>query len=190
MARMHIVATTIWLPRFLNSYVENLRHYGHLEGVKVWVVGGRRSPDDSAAYAARVRGDLLDVEDLNAKIQVSWLGRYRDLEAIVPWNTDHRRNMGFRRALNNDPIPTSDFCAGPLHAGQEIDVPVIAGESDFGSASLTGGDHFEAVRSLAAVIAAAGKKIEAAVRLDGITAYSRRVSRDLNTWVDVCTDRA
>ena len=140
-AKMHIVATTIWLPRFLDSYLDNLRRYGHIDDVKIWVVGDHKTPRESADYAARMRGEGLAVEYLDPESQKSWLSGYPDLAAIVPWNSDNRRNVGFLRALeegcevlvsiddDNFAIERSDFYSGHLHTGKTIDVEVIGSEA-------------------------------------------------------------
>lgn len=129
MARMHIVATTIWLPKFLETYRQNLSHYGHIDDVKLWVVGDNKTPVESADYAAAQRAQGLDVEYLGPDEQKRWLSRFPDLDAIIPWNSDNRRNVGFLRALeegceilvsiddDNFPIPESDFYAGHIETG-------------------------------------------------------------------------
>lgn len=139
---MHIVATTIWLPRFLDSYLANFRRYGQLDDVKIWVVGDLKTPAESADYAARMRGEGMAVEYLDPESQKAWLSRFPDLAAIVPWNSDNRRNVGFLRALeegceilvsiddDNFAIERSDFHAGHVHTGKTIDVEVI--DSDAG----------------------------------------------------------
>src|SRR5258708_3045424 len=99
MPKMHIVATTIATPLFLETYRENLELYGHLEDVRMWVVGDRKSAADSAGYVATQKNKGLDVEFLDAAAQEAWLARFPDLAAILPWNSDNRRNVGFLRAL-------------------------------------------------------------------------------------------
>ena len=138
MANMHIVATTIWLPRFLDSYLENLRHFGHLNDVKMWIAGDRKTPPESADYAARISAQGLDVEYLDPDSQARWLARFPDLASIIPWNSDNRRNVGFLRALeegceilvaiddDNYAIPESDFYAGHRHTGRAVDAETVS----------------------------------------------------------------
>ena len=40
----HIVFTTIHHPAILRDLYENIHRHGHLEEVKVWVVGDRKTP--------------------------------------------------------------------------------------------------------------------------------------------------
>ena len=60
MPTMHIVATTIAVPKFLESYYDNLERYGHLRDVRIWVVGDHKTPPESAAYVATQRERGLD----------------------------------------------------------------------------------------------------------------------------------
>jgi hypothetical protein len=138
--RVHIVATTIWVPRFLDSYRENLERYGHLRDVKIWVVGDRKTPAESADYAAAQRARGLDVEFLDPPSQEAWLARFPDLAAMIPWNSDNRRNVGFLRALeegcevlvsiddDNYCLAESDFFAGHEETGRTVSREVLASE--------------------------------------------------------------
>ena len=81
---MHIVATTIWLPRFLDSYLANLRKYDAVDRVKLWVVGDRKTPPESAEYASRMQAEGLNVEFSGPASQQQWLERFPDLAAIIP----------------------------------------------------------------------------------------------------------
>jgi len=135
---MHIVATTIAVPRFLESYYENLERYGHLHDVRIWVVGDHKTPPESAAYVAGQRARGLDAIYLDPAAQTQWLSRFPRLEAIIPWNSDNRRNVGFLCALEQDCevlvsidddnycIPDSDFYEGHRLTGSEVSRDVIA----------------------------------------------------------------
>jgi Reversibly glycosylated polypeptide len=141
MPKMHIVATTIATPVFLDSYRENLQHYGHSQDVRIWVVGDRKSAPESGEYAAGQRSQGLDVEYLDAPSQEQWLARFPDLEAIIPWNSDNRRNVGFLRALeeggevlvaiddDNYCIPESDFYEGHCHTGSTVEREVVSSDN-------------------------------------------------------------
>ncbi len=138
---MNIVATTIWVPRFLDSYLANFREYGVLDRVKMWVVGDRKTPPELSEYAARMRAEGLDVEYLDPASQQQWLARFPDLATIIPWNSDNRRNVGFLRALeegceilvsiddDNYAIPSSNFYEGHLHTGGTAEVEAVEAES-------------------------------------------------------------
>ena len=134
---MHIVATTISLPRFLESYYENLEHYGHLRDVRIWVVGDHKTPPESAAYVAAQRERGLDAIYLDPVAQMKWLSRFPRLEAIIPWNSDNRRNVGFLCALEQDCevlvsidddnycVEDSDFYEGHRLTGSDVSRDVI-----------------------------------------------------------------
>jgi hypothetical protein len=140
-ARVHIVATTIAVPVFLDSYRENLQQYGHLDDVRIWVVGDRKTPPESAEYAADQRARGLDVEYLDPRAQELWLARFPDLAAILPWNSDNRRNVGFLRALeegcevlvsiddDNYCIPESDFFSGHSETGAVLEREVMSSDN-------------------------------------------------------------
>lgn len=129
---MHIVATTIAVPRFLEIYRQNLDHYGHLQDVKMWVIGDRKSPHESTEFAVGQRREGLNVEYLDPDAQQEWLARFPDVGAMIPWNSDNRRNVGFLRALEEDceilvsidddnfPVPESDFYAGHADTGHVV----------------------------------------------------------------------
>ena len=141
MPRMHIVATTINFPRFLQTYRENLQKFGHIDDVKMWVVGDRKTPVESAAFAQEQKNQGLDVVYLDPESQQKWLQRFPDLDAIIPWNTDNRRNIGFLRALEEDcqvlvsidddnyPLPHSDFYAGHIETGSRVERLVMGSDN-------------------------------------------------------------
>lgn len=138
---MHIVATTIAIPSFLESYRENLQHYGHIEDVRMWVVGDRKSAPGSNEYVEAQNRQGLDVVYLDAGRQAGWLERFPDLAAILPWNSDNRRNVGFLRALeegcdvlvsiddDNYCIPESDFYEGHIHTGATVERDVFTSDN-------------------------------------------------------------
>lgn len=141
MSKVHIVATTIWLPKFLESYLDNFQRFGRLDDVRFWVVGDRKSPPETADYVASIRRQGLRVEYMDPNAQESWLARFPDLASIIPWNSDNRRNVGFLRALeegcqtlvsiddDNYALPWSNFYEGHAHVGEPTRVEVIASES-------------------------------------------------------------
>src|SRR5580658_806489 len=138
MPSMHIVATTIAVPRFLDSYRENLERYGHLNDVRIWVVGDRKTPLQSADFVECQRERGLDALYLDPDLQTQWLSRFPELAAIIPWNSDNRRNVGFLCALEQDCevlvsidddnycIPESDFYEGHKLTGSNTSREVIA----------------------------------------------------------------
>jgi hypothetical protein len=134
---MHIVVTTIAIPRFLDSYYENLERYGHLSDVRIWVVGDQKTPPESAAYIAGLREKGLDAVYLDPALQTQWLSRFPRVEAIIPWNSDNRRNVGFLCALEQDCavlvsidddnycVPENDFYDGHQLTGSDVSREVI-----------------------------------------------------------------
>jgi hypothetical protein len=141
MARMHVVATTINFPNFLQTYRENLQKFGHIDDVKMWVVGDKKTPPEGAAFASEQRQQGLDVDYLDPESQERWLKRFPDLDAIIPWNTDNRRNVGFLRALeegceilvsiddDNYPLAHSDFYGGHIDTGRQVEREVFTSDN-------------------------------------------------------------
>ena len=50
----HIVLTTINHPAIVQDLYENIHRYGHLDEVKVWIVGDRKTPGSAASLAAEM----------------------------------------------------------------------------------------------------------------------------------------
>jgi len=95
-----IVVTTIFEPRFLGGYLDNLRRHGHDAGTTVWVVPDRKTPPSVAEAAEAARRDGFDVRCPDLEEQVAFLRRLALPDDFVPWNSDNRRNVGFLMALD------------------------------------------------------------------------------------------
>ena len=133
----HIVFTTIRHPAILRDLYENIQHYGHLEEVKIWVVGDRKTPASAAALAAEVSAQGLETVYFSVDDQDDW-GKRFSLYPLIPYNTDGRRIFGYLRALedgcevmismDDDNFPTNDDFVG-FHrlTGQASDAAVAAG---------------------------------------------------------------
>ena len=127
-----IVVTTINRGQFLAAYLENLGTYGHLSDTRLYVAADRKTPADCrrASEEARCRG--LDVVFLGIDEQLTFLRDFPLLDAVVPWNSDNRRNVGFVMALrdgvetvisiddDNLPVEGHDFVGGHSVVGREV----------------------------------------------------------------------
>jgi hypothetical protein len=89
----HIVFTTIHHPAILRDLYENIRQCGHLEEVKIWVVGDRKTPSSAAALAAEVSAQGLETVYFGVDEQDDW-GKRFSLYPLIPYNTDGRRIFG------------------------------------------------------------------------------------------------
>ena len=68
----HIVFTTIHHPAILRDLYENIHRHGHLEEVKVWVVGDRKTPSSAAALAAEISALGLETVYFGVDEQDAW----------------------------------------------------------------------------------------------------------------------
>jgi hypothetical protein len=110
MNRPAVVTTTIFVPRLLESYMDNALAYGHRDALFV-VAGDRKTPAEAKSWClelAAARGvefSFLDVDD-----QAGYLSRFPELDAHLPYNSIQRRNIAtlFAYEAGCDPIITID----------------------------------------------------------------------------------
>jgi hypothetical protein len=137
----HIVFTTINHPGILQDLRENLHRYGHLDEVKVWVVGDRKTPASAATLATEISALGLETIYFGVDEQDKW-GKRFPLYPLIPYNTDGRRVFGYLRALedgcetmisiDDDNFPTDDdFIGFHRRTGQVWQEPLVKEESGF-----------------------------------------------------------
>jgi hypothetical protein len=128
---MTVVVTTINNPILLEGYAENFARYGHLDRVDAIVVGDRKTPQrDVKALSRRLeeRGFRCDYVDLEA--QKSYMRRFAALDALIPFNSDQRRNIGYLMAAergadvlvavdDDNFVRSDDWYRGHAVCGQE-----------------------------------------------------------------------
>jgi hypothetical protein len=137
----HIVFTTIHPPNILLDLYENINRHGHLDEVKVWVVGDKKTPPGARDLAAEVSARGLETVYLGIDAQDEW-GKGFTLYPLIPYNTDGRRVFGYLKALedgckvmismDDDNFPTADdFVGCHLKTGEEWVQPVLREERGF-----------------------------------------------------------
>lgn len=137
----HIVFTTINHPTILNDLYENIRRYGHLDEVKVWVVGDKKTPASAAVLARDVSAKGLETIYFDVDQQDAW-GKSFALYKLIPYNTDGRRIFGYLKALedgcevmlsmDDDNFPSEDdFVGRHLMTGQPWTRPMIHEPTQF-----------------------------------------------------------
>lgn len=94
-----IVVTTIFEPRFLDGYVENLRRFGH-DDTDIIVVIDRKTPLSVAERCEHHRRHGMRVLCPSLDQQEAFLSRFPSMAGRIPYNTDNRRNVGFLMALD------------------------------------------------------------------------------------------
>ena len=95
---IHIVLTTIHHPTILNDILDNVRKHGHLDEVKVWIVGDRKTPASAGTLAREVTQKGLECTYFDIPQQDEW-GKSFPLYRLIPYNTDGRRVFGYLKAL-------------------------------------------------------------------------------------------
>ena len=95
---IHIVFTTINQPAILIDLHRNLQQYGHLDQVKVWVVGDRKTPASAGELAREISQRGLETVYFDVAQQDEW-GRAFVFYKLIPYNTDGRRVFGYLKSL-------------------------------------------------------------------------------------------
>ena len=131
--RVAIVVTTIFEPRFLDGYMENLRRFGH-EGAELIVIIDRKTPASVAERCEHHRREGMRVLCPTLHEQETFLARFPSMAGRIPYNTDNRRNVGFLMALDrgadvlisidddNFVLDDVDFVGEHLVTGRTIDL--------------------------------------------------------------------
>ncbi|MCC6018817.1 MAG: hypothetical protein LM601_07290 [Candidatus Verstraetearchaeota archaeon] len=111
-----IVTTTINIPYFLESYIQNFESYSvDNNGLVFIIIGDLRSPhQEIKEYIQRITSNFA-IEYWDVKSQRKWISetfgsKAEKIEAAIPYNSIRRRNLGYLRALElgSDVIVTID----------------------------------------------------------------------------------
>jgi len=126
--RVAIVVTTIFEPRFLDGYVENLRRFGH-DSAEIIVIVDRKTPPSVAEACARLGAVCPTMGE-----QEQFLAKFPSMRGRIPYDSDNRRNVGFLMALDrgadllvsidddNYVLDDVDFAGEHLAAGETLDL--------------------------------------------------------------------
>lgn len=92
-----IVFTTINLPTVLESYKRNLDQFGNKAEVLFTIVGDQKSPKDTGEFCAKYQEQGLQIVYLGPEEQCALThdDTFRNVVAMLPWNSDVRRNIGY-----------------------------------------------------------------------------------------------
>jgi hypothetical protein len=116
-----IVVTTINNGNFLNEYSDNLRRFGHLDSVTLYVITDLKTPATLREVAEKNRKQGLDVVVMDVEEQNAFLDQLGFPHQLLLLNSDHRRNAGYLAAYasgcqtvvsiddDNYPEPNVDF---------------------------------------------------------------------------------
>lgn len=137
----HIVLTTINHPTILNDILENVQKHGHLDEVKIWIVGDRKTPSSAGTLAREVTKKGLECTYFDIEQQDEW-GKSLPLYPLIPYNTDGRRVFGYLKALeegcevmialDDDNFPSEDdLIGGHQRTGQKWSGQVLRESAGF-----------------------------------------------------------
>lgn len=131
-----VVMTTINVPYLLNGYINNLRKYSH-SNVGFLIIGDNKTPNnDVNKYLKKFDEPDCEIEYWDISKQKNWLKDHNQLEGIIPYNSDNRRNIGYLVAGEKGSriiisIDDDNYCSGDdffsLHSivGRNVDLPCV-----------------------------------------------------------------
>jgi hypothetical protein len=135
-----LVITTINKPTIAQDFCDNFEKFGHTKDESaIIIIGDRKSPnEESQAIADGLKARGFDVQYYDIPSQEKWLQRFPEFAAIIPYNTDNRRNIGYVMAKeqgagaiitvddDNYPLPDVDFLGGHVAAlGERKGVEIV-----------------------------------------------------------------
>ena len=127
--RYSVVITTRFLPKVIEDFARNIDIYGRKNDVEIIIIGDVKSPSESAEYVSGFSRNGFNFEYWDIQRQEEWLRQFPDLHAMIPYNSDNRRNIGYLLAyergrecivaLDDDNYPTKDdYFAGHEKVGK------------------------------------------------------------------------
>lgn len=100
--RITIVITTINVPTLLEGYAENFERYGHLADTNAIIVGDRKTPHAAVKeLAERLTQRGFSTEYMDLEAQKTYMSRFPELDALIPYDSDNRRNIGYLKAVES-----------------------------------------------------------------------------------------
>jgi hypothetical protein len=115
--RAAIVCTTIFEPKFIDGYLENIGHHGRTDTTDLIVIIDRKTPASvmEACSAAKRRGFRVECPSLDEQEQ--FLAKFPSMQGRIPYDSDNRRNVGFLMALDRGAellvsIYDDNYCLG------------------------------------------------------------------------------
>jgi hypothetical protein len=140
--KIAIATTTIFpIQVFLKEYLNNFRIFGREREISIYIAGDRKSPIECSETAKKYRSYGLNAFFLDINQQNEYLKKYPDLGAIIPENSDNRRNVAFLWALkegadliisvddDNFPLKSFDFIGEHLSVGQTFSEEMALGSN-------------------------------------------------------------
>lgn len=137
-----LVTTTIGSGQFLDAYVDNFHRCGELEQVTIIVIPDRKTPPALFEQCHRLTERGAQVICPSLSEQEAYLAKLQ-LDRLILYDSDHRRNVGFLMALDNGcdfliSIDDDNICRPDSHFLAEHAV-VCRGETAFETVDSTTG---------------------------------------------------
>ena len=131
MSKYALVTTTIFVPKLLDTYAEDIQKHGR-DTIFI-VIGDKKTPPETATYCADLATRTgLTVEYFSPERQEEYLASWPELRDHIQWNCIMRRNVGILYAyeLGCESIATIDddnFLVDSDYLGTHaIDTPIEA----------------------------------------------------------------
>jgi hypothetical protein len=108
--KVAIIATTIFVPRGLEAYVQNAQQHGHKDVIFI-VTGDKKTPAETKTFCEDMGKKYgYEFTYLDVPAQYEYLRNYPELFEHVPWNCIQRRNISLLLAYEKgaDVIITMD----------------------------------------------------------------------------------
>ncbi len=133
-----LVTTTIRTPTFLEAALANAERYGHLNHLRVIVVGDRKTPKEVGDFVARLgRKFSIDAVYLDTLAQRKFLRRWPAFDLFLRYDNIQRRNVAYLQAaadgaeviitVDDDNFVTEeDFIGGHKVVGTSAELPVVS----------------------------------------------------------------
>lgn len=97
--KAYVVVTTINVPYLLKDYADNFEKFGHKNEVGFIVIGDLKTPKEAKSICEELQQRGFEAIHMDVDAQREWLKRFPELDEIIPYNSDNRRNIGFLVAL-------------------------------------------------------------------------------------------
>jgi hypothetical protein len=140
-AKISLVVTTIGDGSFLDSYYNALLGEGLLEEVSIIVIPDLKTPSKLFQKCEELQNKGLKIFCPTVEEQDVFLAKLGNIQKIIPYNSDNRRNVGFLMAFekgcdilismddDNFPLILEPFFKEHLLVNQEIEMEAVHSSS-------------------------------------------------------------
>lgn len=196
--KVSIVVTTIFEPKWLKGYLNNIEKYGRKNNATIHIICDKKTPQSVFDAASEAVSSGFNIDCPSLEEQESWLSSIGADPNFIPWNTDNRRNIGFLRALQQGcelliSIDDDNYCLDDVDF---IGCHSVVGSTaqDCSEKSTTGGRWFNACAQMThqstveiyprGFLYAARQNPELKAEICEIANDSRKVAVNAGLWTD------